>query len=126
MQPPPPQVDINCFIFDLDGTLVFNEEANFRAYEAAFKATGHELDEADFKPHFQNGGTIEDIYTDYVTKHGLAHDPSMLGQIRTTKAKEYTDRFHLIEPNMAVIGLLRALAPHHHTALATSSRRVNA
>jgi HAD superfamily hydrolase (TIGR01509 family) len=125
MEPVLPKADIRCFIFDLDGTLVFNESANFLAYEAAFKAVGHSLGEEDFMPHFRNGGSIEDIYAGYVTKHDLPRDESILGRIKEVKAKEYATRFHLIEQNTAVISLLRALAPYYPTALATTSQRVN-
>lgn len=117
--------DIKCFIFDLDGTLVFNEQANFLAYRAAFGTLGLELTEADFLHHFASGGSIEDIYKEYTQTRDLAHDPQQLAKIKKLKTAEYADRFHLIEQNRATIGLLRALAPHYHTALATTSSKKN-
>jgi beta-phosphoglucomutase len=120
-----PQADIRCFIFDLDGTLVFNESANFLAYEAAFKAVGHSLGEEDFIPHFRKGGLINDIYADYIAKHGLQHNEEHLLQIKDAKVKEYAARFDLIEQNIATVTLLRALAPHYNIALATTARRAN-
>jgi beta-phosphoglucomutase len=121
-----PKADIRCFIFDLDGTLVFNENANFLAYQAAFKEAGYALEEDDFIPHFRKGGSITAIYSDYITKHGLTHDKAQLAYIRDAKVTQYTKRLHLVEQNKAIIGLLKALAPHYHTALATTAGRASA
>jgi beta-phosphoglucomutase-like phosphatase (HAD superfamily) len=119
-------MNIRCFIFDLDGTLVFNEKANLLAYQAAFETVGLELTENDFSAHFRNGGGIEDIFRDYTRRYGLVHDPKLLKTIRELKIKEYADRVHLIEQNATTIGLLQALAPHHHIALATTASEKNA
>jgi beta-phosphoglucomutase len=117
--------EIKCFIFDLDGTLVFNERANFLAYQAAFKSVGLELNEEDFAHHFKAGGHIKAIYADYVKKHGLPEDNEQLETIKSAKVKEYADRFHLIEQNQGIIALLTSLSKHYHTALATTAKKVN-
>jgi HAD superfamily hydrolase (TIGR01509 family) len=116
---------IKCFIFDLDGTLVFNEQANFLAYEASFKYVGLSIKLEDFSHHFKNGGNIEEIYADFVSKRDLPYDEKQLRTIKDVKVKEYADRFHLIEQNHPIIGLLKALSSHYHTALATTSRKEN-
>lgn len=118
--------DIRCFIFDLDGTLIFNEHANLLAYQAAFTAVGLKLDEKDFRIHFQSGGSIEDIFADYTQNHVVENAPQQLKKIKELKSKEYAARFHLIEQNSTTVGLLRALAPHHFTALATTASEKNA
>ncbi|HKU19067.1 MAG TPA: HAD family phosphatase [Candidatus Saccharimonadales bacterium] len=118
--------DIRCFIFDLDGTLVFNERANFLAYRAAFKTAGLDLSEGDFVGHFRNGGNIEEIFKDFTTTHHLPYDPAVLQRIKTSKVGEYAKRFRLIEENTPIVRLLQALAPHYHTALATTGREENA
>lgn len=117
---------IKCFIFDLDGTLVFNDRANFLAYQAAFASVGLKIDEQDFLTHFASGGSVEEFYKEYTSKHKLAHDPLQLAAIKTHKTKGYPDHFHIIEQNQANIGLLRALSPHYHVALATTASKKNA
>lgn len=118
--------DIRCFIFDLDGTLVFNEHANLLAYQAAFAAVGLKLDEKVFQVHFRNGGSIEDIFADYTKEHVVKNASEQLKKVKELKSKEYAARFHLIEQNNTIVGLLRALAPHHFTALATTASEKNA
>jgi HAD superfamily hydrolase (TIGR01509 family) len=76
--------------------------------------------------HFQNGGSIEDIFADYTKNHVVKNAPEQLRKIKELKSKEYAARFHLIEQNNTTVGLLRALAPHHFTALATTATKKNA
>ncbi|HZM63951.1 MAG TPA: HAD family phosphatase [Candidatus Saccharimonadales bacterium] len=117
---------LRCFIFDLDGTLVFNEEANFLAYKAAFKSVGLTLKKNDFLSYFRNGGSIEEIHANFVKKNKINPQPNQLTTIKALKAKEYVRYFHLIKQNEAIVGLLKALSGHYHTALATSSQEENA
>src|SRR5581483_9269645 len=119
-------MDIRCFIFDLDGTLLFNEEANLQAYEAAFDLVGLHLSESIFRKHFKSGGSIEDIFADFTDKHPVEDAEEVLKKIKELKAIEYTKRFHLIERNEPILGLLHALAPHYYTALATTASKTNA
>jgi HAD superfamily hydrolase (TIGR01509 family) len=118
--------NIRCFIFDLDGTLVFNEDANFEAYEAAFEKEGVTFTREDFMPHFTKGGSIEDMYRSHVESRGHTYDADMLERVKQTKVHEYQKRQHLIEQNHAIIGLLKALSPHYRTALATTAHKANA
>ena len=117
---------IKCFIFDLDGTLVFNDKANFLAYQEAFDSVGLSLDEKEFLAHFATGGSVEEFYKEHTSKHKIVHDPQQLTEIKAHKTKGYADHFHLIEQNQATIGLLRALSQHYHTALATTASKKNA
>lgn len=117
--------EIRCFIFDLDGTLVFNQHANFLAYQAAFKSVGLELTEADFEHHFKSGGNIRDIYVEFTKKRGIPNDSDQLDAIKSAKVKEYVKRFDLIEQNHAVIALLKSLSRHYKTALATTAKKQN-
>lgn len=115
---------ITCFIFDLDGTLVFNEHANAEAYRAAFAALGLIMEPEEYGTYF--GLNVRDMLAEYCKNHGIANTPELLKTLKDTKSKEYAARMHLIEQNHATVGLLRALAPHYHTALATTAREVNA
>lgn len=112
-----------CFIFDLDGTLVFNEHANAEAYRAAFGALGLTMTAEEYGTYFGLG--ITDMLKAYTKKHGIENTPELLKKLKETKAREYAARMHLIEQNHTTIGLLRALSPHYHTALATTASRVN-
>jgi HAD superfamily hydrolase (TIGR01509 family) len=115
---------IRCFIFDLDGTLVFNEHANAEAYRAAFETLGLEMSAEEYGTYFGLG--VADMLAEYTGKHGIENTPELLKKLKETKAREYAARMHLIEQNHTTIGLLRALAPHYHIALATTAREVNA
>lgn len=117
--------EIKCFIFDLDGTLVFSDRANFLAYQAAFKTADLELSEADFDHHFKSGGNFKDIYADYVKNHGLKADEKQLNAIWNAKTEEYIKRFDMIEQNQAMIALLKSLSKHYKTALATTAKKAN-
>jgi beta-phosphoglucomutase len=114
---------IRCYIFDLDGTLVFNEHANAEAYRAAFGALGLKMTAEEYSTYFGLG--ITDLLEAYTKKHGIKNTPELLKKLKETKAREYANRMHLIEQNNTTIGLLRSLAPHYHTALATTASRVN-
>ena len=115
---------IRCFIFDLDGTLVFNEHANAEAYQAAFALLGLKMTAEEYSTYFGLG--VADMLDEYTKKHGIENTPELLKELKETKAREYAKRMHLIEQNHTTIGLLRSLAPHYHTALATTAREVNA
>lgn len=116
--------DITCFIFDLDGTLVFNEEANFLAYEATFTHVGLTLTRDEYISYIGLGA--DDMLKEHCKNHGQAYSDELLKKIKSTKALEYAARLHLIEQNHATVGLLKALSPHYKTALATTAREQNA
>lgn len=116
--------NLRCFIFDLDGTLVFNEHANFKAYETTFKKLGMNITAEEYNEYF--GLAIDDMLAKHTKKHGVQNSPDLLKQVKAAKAKEYAALMHLIDQNHAMIGLLKALAPHYHLALATTAREVNA
>ena len=115
---------IRCYIFDLDGTLVHNEHANTEAYKAAFAALGLTITTEEYGTYFGLG--VADMLAAHTKKLGIANTPELLKKLKETKAKEYAKRMHLIEKNNTTVGLLRSLAPHYHTALATTAREVNA
>lgn len=116
--------NISCFIFDLDGTLVFNEEANFLAYEATFEQVGLTLSREEFKEYFGQGAS--DVLKKYCHKHKEIYSEELLKRVKDLKTKEYTSRLHMIEQNHAIIGILKALSPHYDVALATSASEQNA
>jgi HAD superfamily hydrolase (TIGR01509 family) len=116
--------NIRCFIFDLDGTLVFNEHANAEAYKAAFASLGLAITPEEYSTYF--GLNVKDMLARYTKKRNIPNPPELLPKLKEAKTKEYTARLHMIEQNNAIVGLLRALSPHYHTALATTAREVNA
>lgn len=113
-----------CFIFDLDGTLVFNEEANYLAYEATFAQVGIDMSREQYGSYFGLG--IEDMLAEHAKQTGKTYDENLLKRVKEVKSVEYAKRLHLIEQNAAVVGILRAVAPHYPTALATTAREQNA
>lgn len=117
---------IKCFIFDLDGTLVFNRQANFEAYKKSFASVGLSLKKGDMMHHLNSGGNIDEIYQDYAKKYNILASQAQLQKIKQTKTKEYVKIFHLIEKNHAIASILEALSKHYHTALATTASKKNA
>lgn len=113
-----------CFIFDLDGTLVFNEEANYLAYEATFAEVGIGMSREQYGSYFGLG--IEDMLAEHAKLTGETYDEDMLRRVKETKSVEYAKRLHMIEQNAAVVGILKAVAAHYPTALATTAREQNA
>jgi HAD superfamily hydrolase (TIGR01509 family) len=115
---------IRCFIFDLDGTLVFNEHANAAAYRAAFASVGLIMTSEEYASYF--GLNVGDMFAKYAEAHNIKAAPELLKKIKSAKVKEYQARTHMMEQNLPITGLLRALVPHYHIALATTAREVNA
>lgn len=115
---------ITCFIFDLDGTLAFTEHANFKAYEETFKQLGMEMTAEAHQRYF--GLNVGDMLERHTKAHGIQNSPELLANVKKTKAAIYAKSMHYVEPNHAMIALLRALAPHYHIALATTANEQNA
>lgn len=115
---------IRCFIFDLDGTLIFNEEANSQAYQATFKRLGLGISSEEYAEYFGLG--VEDLLRQYCQRHKITYSNDLLQKIKLIKVDEYASRFHMIQPNHTIVELLKALAPHYHTALATTACKHNA
>lgn len=116
--------DITCFIFDLDGTLVFNEEANFLAYQATFEHVGLPINRDEYMSYLGLGA--DDMLKRYCKDHGQEYSEELLQKVKSIKAAEYASRLHMIEQNHATVGLLKALSLHYKTALATTAREQNA
>ncbi len=114
----------SCFIFDLDGTLVLNEYANYEAYSQAFKTLGMQLDKDEYSDFF--GLSVKDMLVAYTKKHNLDYSYVLLERLKEEKSKEYSDRMHLISLNSSIVHLLKSLHGHYPTALATTARKQNA
>lgn len=115
---------VRCFIFDLDGTLVFNEHENFLAYQAAFKVLGIELEKEEYTSYFGLG--VEELIAAHANIRGFSYDAQFVEQLVDLKWKTYEQLIPKMKPNRPLITLLQTLAPHFSTALTTTARRRNA
>lgn len=111
---------IELLVFDMDGTLFFTEEANFRAYERAFGEVGVRLTHEAYSAAF---GVRFDALVARVAPH---LDAAQAARVKELKARYYRDCFSLVRPNTELLGFLRAMRPGRVTALATTSSRGNA
>lgn len=112
-------MEIKLLITDFDGTLVDTFEANYRAYNEAFKRNGLELTRIQYRDCF---GYRFDKFMQAV---GI-DDGNIKERIRSTKRELYTKYFDLLKPNNGLLKLLR----HFHatggkTAVASTATREN-
>ena len=75
-------------IFDLDGTLVDTEEANFQAYKKACEQNGFSLDEKLFRSAFEQGHGWKNFI---LQSTKLAEDDPKIKKILDEKKKLYPD-----------------------------------
>jgi beta-phosphoglucomutase len=111
---------IRCLLFDLDGTLFFTEKANFLSYQRAFDEVGFTLEREVYARAF--GLRFEAM----VQAVGAQLTPAQVEQVRAAKARYYRENLSWVEPNTALIGLLRSLRASHRTGLVTTAARQNA
>ncbi|NTX06427.1 MULTISPECIES: HAD family phosphatase [Myxococcus] len=111
---------IRCMLFDMDGTLLFTEEANFVAYRRAFAEEGFNLERAAYQRAF---GLRFDAM---VREVGAKLDAQAAVRVRDAKARFYPESFDQVRPNLPLIGLLRSVRAHHVTGLVTTAATTNA
>jgi HAD superfamily hydrolase (TIGR01509 family) len=111
---------ITCFIFDLDGTLFFNYEANYEAYRRAFQ--GHSVDLTQEAYSFRFGLRAHEMIHS-IAPHLSAEEREA---VRKNKAKYYRESVHLVVPNEPLIAFLKYVKKSALTALATTASRHNA
>ena len=110
---------IKLLITDFDGTLVDTFEANFSAYQRAFKEVGVSFTRQDYKRCF---GFRFDRFMEEMN----VTDKAVAELIRELKGRYYPEYFHLIRVNEPLVNLL---ATFHNggcqTAVASTARRKN-
>lgn len=112
---------IKGLFFDLDGTLVDTERANFEAYRIAVKdKLGVNIKFQKFKE--TNGLSYKEFLPMLVP--GI-HD-EMIEEVSRKKRKVYSDLMHLTKANTFLIDFLQNIAGYHQTALVTTAKRANA
>lgn len=105
---------------DLDGTLAWTDEANVEAYRVAFEAEGLPFDESAYRRAF---GLRFDAMMDALAPGSTADRRS---RVKAAKAEAYRGAMGLVEPNHALLGLLRVLKGSVPLALATTASEPNA
>lgn len=111
---------VRCLLFDMDGTLLFTEEANFVAYQRAFAEVGFTLTREAYQRAF---GLRFDAMVRAV---GAELDARTASHVRESKARFYPESFSRVRPNLPLIGFLRSVRPHHVTGLVTTAATSNA
>ncbi|HEX7529160.1 MAG TPA: HAD family hydrolase, partial [Thermoanaerobaculia bacterium] len=103
-------------LFDMDGVLVFSEDAWFAVYNATLNGFGHAaIPRGDFDAIYGNG-TEADRAT-YMKEHSVK-------EIDAAYARFFEERFDAIRVNPEAEGVLKALrAAGVRTAVATNTNR---
>lgn len=111
---------IKCLISDLDGTLLYTEEANWAAYERAFADFGFPVSRGAYREAF--GLRLDDMVRSVAPGFPVEEIPGL----KRRKAEYYSKLVHLVVPNQSLIHLLRELKGSVALALATTASRANA
>lgn len=110
---------IKAIITDFDGTLVDTFEANLRAYQYAYQYVGLDITAEKYRECFGLRFERLMIATD-------VFDESKANLIKEVKKEIYPTFFKHIQPNKALIELVRSFhAMGGKTALASTARREN-
>ena len=110
---------IRAIITDFDGTLVDTFEANYAAYQFAFKQFGLELSKEQYHACF---GLRFDAFMDAMK----IVDVNLRNNIKREKARVYPTCFSYLKPNITVIDFIqKAKASGVKTAIASTAQRGN-
>lgn len=110
---------IRLLISDFDGTLVNTFEANYHAYQKAFKECGINLSPSTYQRCFGLR------FDDFMIETGVTKE-EVQQKIRQLKSEYYPHFFDQLIPNKPLITFLRAFkASGGYTALASTARRLN-
>lgn len=110
---------IRAIITDFDGTLVDTFEANYAAYQFAFKQLGVELSKEQYHACF---GLRFDAFMDAMK----IDDVNLRSNIKKEKASVYPTCFSYLKPNVTLINFIRkAKASGLKTAIASTAQRGN-
>ncbi len=111
---------IKLLITDFDGTLVDTFEANFRAYERAFKEANVPFSRTDYERCFG-------FRFDRFMAEMNIQDSTVTTAIREAKSRYYPEYFDLIRVNQPLVDLLASFRCQDgcKTAVASTARRKN-
>ena len=110
---------IQAIICDFDGTLADTFEANYHAYQEAFRQQGLTLTEDTYRAAFGRR------YDDFMRMVGIA-DKQVALSIREQKKENYPLFFHLLQPNKRLLELVRAFHQSGgKTGIASTARKEN-
>lgn len=111
--------EVKLLITDFDGTLVDTFQANFMAYQKAFRDVGLMLYENDYRRYF---GLRFDKFMEAM---GI-HDAIMAQKIRELKSYYYPDFFSCLKVNEPLFQLFKSFKlGGGKTAIASTARREN-
>lgn len=111
--------EVKLLITDFDGTLVDTFEANFLAYQMAFKEKNLVLSREDYRECFGLR------FDDFMAKMGI-FDEKIKSEIRRIKGSVYPIFFDKLVINIPLLSMLRGFkASGGLTALASTARRNN-
>lgn len=111
--------EVKLLITDFDGTLVDTFEANFLAYQMAFKEKNLVLSREDYRECFGLR------FDDFMAKMGI-FDEKNKSEIRRIKGSVYLNFFDKLVINIPLLSMLRGFkASGGLTALASTARRNN-
>ena len=110
---------ISALIFDLDGTLFNNSEANVRSYEQAFKDLNLSFDAEKYRLNF--GLRFDRMMDALIPNTGL----EIRQKIKEKKAKYYQQNFSFVQPNHDLLSFATDSKVHYKTALVTTASRHN-
>lgn len=111
--------EVKLLITDFDGTLVDTFEANFLAYQMAFKEKNLVLSREDYRECFGLR------FDDFMAKMGI-FDEKNKSEIRRIKGTVYPSFFDKLVINIPLLSMLRGFkASGGLTALASTARRNN-
>lgn len=110
---------IRAYIFDLDGTLVDTERANYEAYRLAYLEVGIELSEEAYRSTF---GLRFDAMSRIVAPTLTAEQTE---RVRLAKQRYYPASFKYLFLNHALVEFLKMVSQQTPAALATTGSRNN-
>ncbi len=105
---------------DLDGTLIFTEEANFSAYRQALEEAGFPFSRELWRTRCEGRS-----YRDFLPEIMGAGHPA-IEQVHQRKIELYPSCLTKAEVNQPLLDILEALRPAYILALVTTASRVNA
>lgn len=114
--------NIDCLVFDFDGTLFDTRIANIEAYKSAFMLNGLFFDEQRYREAF---GLRFDEMMDIVCPSSTKEERKA---IKESKAVFYENNVSLVVPNDRLIRLIvdiRRIRPKIHIGLATTASKKN-
>lgn len=113
--------NIKGFFFDLDGTLIDTEAANYQAYkQAIINVCGIKITKSQY------GKTHGMVYSDFLPQLVPTITKYEIEEVSKQKKELYREQMHLTKPNIFLIEFLKRMADDYTTILVTTAKTVNA